>query len=226
MKLFGIFAKHWTPGRVKTRLAAAVGDRAAADFHRVCFCSLLDRFADIAPQQLIGFTPLEKQADFASLAGGRWELLEQTSGDLGHRMAAFFKAGFERAATRVVLIGSDSPTLPAAYVQSAFELLENNEVVLGPSNDGGYYLVGMSRYTPEIFSNICWGSDRVWEATQQRLAEAHVMCAMLPPWYDVDELEDLDRLRDELFRLDGYDALKTVVRDLDELVSKDDKPVD
>ena len=100
-----------------------------------------------------------------------------------------------------MLIGSDSPTLPVEYVESAFRLLRESDVVLGPTEDGGYYLVGASRNAVGIFQNIEWSTSRVWEQTVARLHELQLSYQSLPQWYDVDELADLVRLRDELREL-------------------------
>ncbi|MBI2481637.1 MAG: glycosyltransferase [Planctomycetia bacterium] len=133
-------------------------------------------------------------------------LWPQTQGDLGSRMASFFDDCFRDGAGRVVLIGSDSPTVPTEFVESAFRLLGERDVVLGPTDDGGYYLVGASREVAGIFEHIDWSTERVWDQTVARLGEIGLSCASLPQWYDVDEVKDLERLRDELSLLANDDS--------------------
>ena len=105
-------------------------------------------------------------------------------------MAAFFAAQFENGVRATVLVGTDSPTLPLEFVDQAFDRLEGAEVVLGPATDGGYYLVGCAGRVPPIFEGIAWGESRVLAETIARLSDPACRLAMLPPWYDVDTLDD------------------------------------
>lgn len=196
--LFGVFAKYWQPGAVKTRLAATVGPEAAASLHRAFLATVLQRFRSLAATRILCFAPADRTEEFARLAGADWQLQPQSAGDLGERMASFFRTSFERGCERVVLIGSDSPTLPVACVRQAYELLATHRVVLGPSDDGGYYLIGTSENVPLIFQNIPWSGPLVLAETLRRLEFARIPVAQLPPWYDVDDFEDLRRLAVEL----------------------------
>lgn len=198
MRQLGIFAKYPQPGRVKTRLAASIGDEPACRLYRAFVETLLARFSDVADRRILAFSPPERRAEFEALAGRCWQLAEQSAGDLGQRMQRYFKDAFERGASRVVLLGSDSPTLPVEYVEQAFELLNKISVVLGPSDDGGYYLIGAAERVPPIFDDIAWSSEAVWEQTTNRLRSLGQDFRELPPWYDVDDEKDLRRLRDEL----------------------------
>ncbi len=198
MSLLGIFAKHWTPGAVKTRLAAAVGSQLAAAFHRACVESLLIRLADVADQRVLAVTPPGSVPEFRRIAGPAWRVIAQADGDLGTRMADFFTAAFRDGSHQVVLIGSDSPSLPRAYLARAFELLPDYPVVLGPADDGGYYLVGAAGRVPPMFTGIAWSTAAVFSQTVDRLEQAGWPFAVLPGWYDVDEVPSLLRLRQEL----------------------------
>ncbi|MDA1055067.1 MAG: TIGR04282 family arsenosugar biosynthesis glycosyltransferase [Planctomycetota bacterium] len=198
MDCFGIFAKYWEPSRVKTRLAATLGSESASEIYRHFVSTLVERFRRCADSRVLCFTPEERAAAFGKLAGADWVVKPQSPGDLGTRMTSFFDSCFQNGAERVVLIGSDSPTIPAAHVESAFRLLHETDVVLGPTDDGGYYLVGASRDVAGIFAEIDWSTPRVWQQTVARLGELRLSYETLPQWYDVDELTDLERLRDEL----------------------------
>jgi hypothetical protein len=194
----GIFAKYWEPGGVKTRLARDIGQEAAATLQREFFRTLVHRFGTIAATRVVRFAPPDRRAEFASLTGGNWQLEPQSAGDLGHRMADYFRAAFQRGCERVVLIGSDSPTLPPTVVTDAFERLATDSVVLGPSADGGYYLVGAAGSVPPIFGEVEWSTGSVWDQTRRQLAAARIPYAQLPLWYDVDNVDDLRRLAAEL----------------------------
>jgi glycosyltransferase A (GT-A) superfamily protein (DUF2064 family) len=105
---------------------------------------------------------------------------------------------FAGGSCRVISLNSDGPTLPAAYIERAVALLEQSDVVLGPSEDGGYYLVGLRRPCPDMFLDIAWSTARVAAQTLERAAALGLTVALLPPWYDVDTAADLERLRAEL----------------------------
>ena len=185
----GLFAKRPQPGRVKTRLAAATSPEWAAAVAEAFLRDTLDRLTAVAARRVLAFAPPDARAYFADLAGGRFDLTPQRDGDLGQRMAAFFQEQFAGGAGAVVLVGADSPTLPVAFVEQAFRELGWADIVLGPATDGGYYLVGCAQ-TPPVFDGIDWGSSTVLRDTATRLDDAAGRLAVLPPWYDVDTLDD------------------------------------
>jgi rSAM/selenodomain-associated transferase 1 len=217
--LLGIFAKHWEPGKVKTRLATTIGESHAATLHALFVGSLIERFAAAAERRVVAYWPPEARDCFAGVVQQRWELLPQASGDLGQRMQAFFIAALGRA-ERVVLIGSDSPDLPADYLNQSFELLAERDVVLGPAADGGYYLLGIARRLPPIFERIQWSTRDVWKQTTDRLQAAGIRWHELPPWYDVDELADLAGLRKRLAADASEAALVRLAGDIESLMHK------
>jgi len=135
------------------------------------------------------------------LAGERYELTAQPEGDLGGRMAAFFDSVFQQGASQAVLVGTDSPTLPLSYISRAFEQLEEVDLVLGPATDGGYYLIGLSGSIPSIFQNMNWSRPSVLADTMNRLRGSSWRLGLLPPWYDVDTLDDWQMLRGHLSAL-------------------------
>lgn len=198
MKQLGLFAKYWEPGQVKTRLAASIGDLAASHLHRAFLASSLATFQSFPAERILSYWPPERQSEFAELAGPSWTLWPQQSGNLGARMAAYFAAAANHGQERTVLIGSDSPTLPTATVQEAFDQLKQHDVVIGPARDGGYYLIGCRGANPDIFKEIEWGSGQVFDQTIQRLESSRLSYAVLTPWYDIDRLEDLRTLHQEL----------------------------
>ncbi len=218
--LLGIFAKHWEPGKVKTRLAPAIGESHAATLQALFVAALIDRFHAVGERRVIAYWPPESHGSFAGVVQDRFELLPQTDGDLGQRMQAFFVTALGRA-ERVVLIGADSPDLPAAILTEAFEALSEHNAVLGPAADGGYYLIGLARRLPRIFTGITWSSRNVWKQTTARLHAAGVRWHELPPWYDVDELADLAALRKRLPAAAATDPhLARLAREIESLMHK------
>jgi rSAM/selenodomain-associated transferase 1 len=193
-----MFAKYWQPGSVKTRLAARIGEQRAADVYRAFVFTLLRRFSDVAESRDLVFTPDHQLKEFQSIGTSAWQLHPQGPGDLGARMQRYFQRTLETGATDVVLIGSDSPTLPRRYLDRAFQSLQRANVVLGPSEDGGYYLIGARNVVPPIFAGIDWSTPRVWDQTLEKLNATELTLAVMPTWYDVDSAADLRRLQDEL----------------------------
>ena len=207
MDQFGMFAKYWRPGSVKSRLAATIGELAASEIYRAFLLCLVQRLGNVADRNVLAFSPHQCRDAFASLAGSGWSLIPQIDGDLGCRMQHFFAEAFAQGAQRVVLIGSDSPTIPREYIQQAFDLLRSQSVVLGPTTDGGYYLVGARESVPPIFNEVSWSSPKVWQQTLDHLDSASCSFEILPPWYDIDDDSDLRQLRDELNELVQDDPL-------------------
>ena len=198
MDQLGMFVKYWEPGRVKTRLAASLGDQAASSLYRHFVFALVRRLAAVGQRRVLVYTPAERRPEFEALANEHWSSAPQAGGDLGQRIQAYFADAFQAGATRVLLVGSDSPTLPVEYLQEAFRLLARVPVVLGPADDGGYYLVGAAGSVPPIFAGISWSTPQVWPQTVQRLRDAGCPYGVLPPWYDVDDPAGLRRMVREL----------------------------
>lgn len=191
-----VFVRYPAPGRVKTRLAARIGDEAAARIYDAFVRDLVGRFSgcrfdvrwDVAPPDS-GF------ADRFGVSPERCRL--QSGADLGARMLDAFRATLTDDGGRCVLIGSDTPHLPVERIEEAFSRVEENDVVLGPSLDGGYYLIAMAR-PHDVFSDMTWSVDSVREQTRRRAADLGLSIAELEPDFDVDEPEDLKRLRTAL----------------------------
>ena len=189
-KVLGVFAKCPQPGHVKTRLASATSPAWAAEVADAFLLDFTDKLAALDAERVLAFSPIETEAYFRKRFQARFTLVPQVEGHLGERMAAFFAEQFQTGAERVVLLGADSPTLPVAYVEQAFRELERADVVFGPAMDGGYYLVGCARRAPPIFADSEWSHHRVLAAAVARLCDPAWRVALLPPWYDVDTLQD------------------------------------
>ena len=194
--MLGVFAKFWEAGKVKTRLACDTNNQFAAEVYQTFILSTLQRVSDIAESQVLCVTPAERLADFALVTPPNWTITSQSDGDLGERMNAFFQQAVECQFEKTVLIGTDSPTLPVDMIQKAFEALEVVDCVIGPAVDGGYYLVGCQQQVPPIFEGIRWSSDKVLSQTIEALLGAGYSYELLPPWFDIDTIEDLRELRE------------------------------
>jgi hypothetical protein len=188
-----LFLKPPVPGRVKTRLAKDIGDEAACNIYR----SLADHAMQQAQASGVplvlffdGATRDELPEDWRGAAN---RCLPQQGADLGQRMAAAFSTLFTEGAQQVVLIGSDIPGIDRSYLQQAFQLLVNHDLVIGPAFDGGYCLIGFNRqgFTPAVFSAIPWSTEQVLELSLTRAAKANLTVGLLPTLQDIDTLADL-----------------------------------
>jgi rSAM/selenodomain-associated transferase 1 len=209
MNELALFAKHWRRGHVKTRLAAVVGDEQACELYRCFLRTSLTRLSRQGDRRFLVYSPPASTAEFRQFVGRRsWQLRPQVGGDLGARLSYDVQQSFDSGTARLVILGADSPTVPLDHVGRAFKLLESHEVVLGPTKDGGYYLIGLSRPQPELFAEIDWGTDRVWSQTMERLESVFTSprVAILPRWYDVDRPADLQRLVAELAAAAPFEA--------------------
>jgi len=209
----GVFAKHWTPGFVKKRLAATEGEVRAAKLYNLFLKTTLRRFSTSGERRILGFTPKTKQSEFKILAGSSWTLQPQVVGDLGQRMDYYFQDAFRNGMDHVLLIGSDSPHLPLSFLCQAYQALSWAEVVLGPSRDGGYYLIGLRRPFPELFCEIDWGTSAVWQQTTEKITSRGCPFEELSEWYDIDNREDLDCLLGDLNDPQCVDPHLTWLRD-------------
>ena len=198
MDHLGIFAKYWTPGDVKTRLGHDIGMDAASELYRVMLETTVHRFSDAGDQRTIVFSPPSEREAFTGISGSRWQCEPQAEGDLGERMRQFATRAVNAVAGRVVMLGTDCPHLPRSCVLEAFESLRDVDVVLGPSTDGGYYLVGMRHQVPPIFDGIAWSTPEVFSQTLARLATTELSFTVLPEAFDVDDLAGVEQLDEYL----------------------------
>jgi len=187
-----VFLKHPRPGGVKTRLAAAIGAEAAAALYRALAEEVLEATTPAVGdyERLVFFDPPESLPEMREwLPGVR--LMAQSGPDLGARMADAFARAFARGARRVAIVGTDAPGLSRDTVREALSALGVADVVLGPADDGGYYLIGLRAPHPGLFASIEWSTPSVREQTLARAAAAGLSVREIGPLRDVDTLEDL-----------------------------------
>ena len=185
-------------GKVKTRIAAALDDDRAVELYR---CALHDTLAlalsvvvDDVAHVLSYAPPTENAHRYFEQAAPEFALIPQQGVTLGKRIT-YTLGLLLKNHTPVVLIGSDSPDLPAHLITRAFEILRGTtDVVLGPANDGGYYLIGVRAMHPVLFERIDWSTAIVAQQTRARAVEAGLHLVELPPWHDLDTVADLQAL--------------------------------
>ena len=215
-----VMAKAPRSGRVKTRLSPPLTlDQTAA--LNICFLrDTTENLATIAQGAgLISYTPVGDEALFAGLLPETFALVPQRGDGFGERLLAAAQDILALGYGSVCLIDSDSPTVPAAAYAQAVQALAapGDRVVLGPSHDGGYYLIGLKQPHPEPFERISWSTSNVLAETRQRCAETNLELIELPLWYDVDDAVTLALLESELLHaqppdfisLPGYSAPHT-----------------
>lgn len=190
-----VFTRYPEPGKAKTRLIPALGEIGAAELHRHMAEHTLNQARDLRSQLPIAieiqFTGGD-ESQMSAWLGSDLAYRQQGSGDLGDRLSQAFVSAFDRGFQSVVVIGTDCPELDASVLLTAFEQLQHHDLVLGSAADGGYYLIGLRRYVPELFQGIAWSSDRVFAQTctiAQQLGLS--VSTKLPVLRDVDYPEDL-----------------------------------
>lgn len=213
--VLGIFVKEPVAGKVKTRLGAEIGCEESAHLYKLFVKDLVTRFHCLPDKLIMGYAPNNSSAkewvnslfahDLSSAEASRMTKKEswpQPDGELGERISAYFKHAFKSPDTEsVVLIGSDSPTIPLEYVQQAFEWLYQKDCVIGPSADGGYYLIGLRSSCSELFKEIRWSGAEVLGQTVEKIKKADLSLKLLPVWYDIDSRDDLQMLKGHLSAL-------------------------
>ncbi len=205
-----VMAKDPRAGGSKTRLAASAGLTAAqtADLAEAFVHDTLRTAQQVADAEVwVCHAPPDSAARFAAWAP-RARILAQVAGDLGARMRAAFAAAFESGPARVVMIGSDTPHLPAERIEAAFARLDAARVVLGPATDGGYYLVGLDAPAPALFEGIAWSTPDVLAETRERARNGGLELALLDELRDVDDAADLAELARSI-RPDGEPCPRT-----------------
>lgn len=197
-----MFAKAPIPGKVKTRLASTIGFELAAAYHAAFLVDLSSTLGKLRQQNpsVRTFLSHAGQRDHHTLSRIISEGLQpeaQADGDLGERLDACARAHLEpgqHQASKLIIIGSDSPTLSVEHFQDAIEALDRVDVVFGPSFDGGYYLVGMRTHAPIIFEDIEWSTPLVLARSLQQCRRGALSYELLEFYYDVDTIDDLRTL--------------------------------
>jgi len=179
-----VFLKAPRIGTVKTRLAAAVGDRQALRLYRVMAVRTLAAARASGLETTIWFAPADAAGEMHRWLGDSWQLRPQCSGDLGARLS--HAAGAVEHGRAWMAIGADCPRLTAEVLHQASSVLARGQIAIGPTADGGYYLVGGTAPLPDLFTAIPWSTSRVLLKTRERLRRTGL------PWHELVELRDVD----------------------------------
>lgn len=201
--LLVIFAKAPIEGQVKTRLCPPLTLAQATELARCFLVDTVERACALPEVQVyMAIIPADSEAVFRALLPFPVKYIAQRGNSLGERELNIFLDLQQNEASRIVLIGSDIPTLPTAHLQEAFAQLEDThcDAVFGPSNDGGYYLVGMGEAHPALFKDITWSTPTVMSETLAQARRHNLNIVLVPQWYDVDDAQDLQHLVAELTR--------------------------
>ncbi len=231
-RILVVMAKYPRPGSVKTRLCPPLNHQSAALLSLAFIRDAIGLAEGVScDARYLAVHPEYLAASLKEEIGSEMAVIPQEGNDLGERMfsvvrRAFFEGTWKsalRASDRavdgkhLVIIGSDSPTLPIDFVNLAFVRLQEFDLAIGPSSDGGYYLIGMSKPVREIFEGVEWGSDGALQQTMKKAKMAGLSVCELPEWYDIDTPKDLSRLKAELAR--RHDVAKNTRAILDRLHS-------
>ncbi|MGI9174452.1 MAG: TIGR04282 family arsenosugar biosynthesis glycosyltransferase [Rhodothermales bacterium] len=193
-----VFAKAPVPGHVKTRLTSVLTEEEAARLYAAFLRDALDQYTALGMDvRLYWGSPPDAVPD--DLAPADVQAFEQQGEGLGARMQRAFLETFAAGYERVIIIGTDHPTLPSAFIEQAFAALQEPlAVTIGPSEDGGYYLLGMNEFYPQLFADMEYSHADVFRETLARAGGTSAALTVLPPWYDVDTPDALRRLRADL----------------------------
>ncbi len=191
-----LFLRAPEKGRVKTRLAAHLGDEAVLALYRSFVLDILGMLSRTGYPVILFGHPANKIDDIVSWLGPDLPCRPQTGDTLGDKMANAFAAVFSEGYHQALLIGSDIPDLPPRIIHKSFSALDMEGAALGPSIDGGYYLIGFRKtnFAKDVFENISWSTEMVLEETLAKFRKKKIPLRLLEPWQDMDTIEDLSAL--------------------------------
>jgi len=194
-----VMAKWPEPGNVKTRLCPPLTPEKAAELYEALFLDTISLVSGIEHTDVfVAYDPDTALNFFSRILPATVKFIPQGRGDLGNRLSGVSSIVFSYGYKKVIMLASDTPHLAQECIRRAFTRLDDTEVILGPCDDGGYYLIGLRFPAPEVFEGIPWSTSRVLNLTIQRAREAGMTCELLPSCYDIDTWEDAERLKKDL----------------------------
>ena len=186
-------------GNVKTRLQNILAPEECESLAEAFLKDAVNKAHTACENVFIAFFPPEEIQKLKKILPDESNFIEQTGENLGEKMSNAFQFVFQQKTDSVVMIGTDSPTFPFDYIEQAFEFLEtNSEIVLGKTDDGGFYLIGLRTLRREIFANVAWSSPKTFEQVFENVRNLGLHLRETPGWYDVDEEHDLIKLKKEI----------------------------
>jgi len=187
--LLMIFIKNPVEGEVKTRLGSSIGSTNALQIYKKLLTHTREVALKVETNRQVWYSSMIDHRD--SWNKERFDKKLQSGSDLGERMSVAFQKAFEDGYEKVVIIGSDCADITSRHIKDAFHALNTKDAVIGPSKDGGYYLLGIRKYTPDIFSGISWSTQEVFEQTVSRFEHLGLSYSVLDVLNDIDTIEDL-----------------------------------
>jgi len=184
-----IFVRNPISGQVKTRLAKDIGDERALEIYQQLLQHTLEITRSLSFRKFIYYADEVSDYDLWSVPG--YTKRKQNGNDLGERMLNSFKELFDQGFTQIIIIGSDCLQLKMETLEEALALLESNNAVIGPARDGGYYLLGLTKFYPELFINKPWSTDKVFAKTIEDFIDLGISYAFLEELSDIDTVADL-----------------------------------
>ena len=186
------FTRNPELGKVKTRLAKTIGNPSALAIYKKLLKHTESVLKPLTCDKAVYYSVKIRVNDIWD--SNMYQKHQQNGDDLGERMANAFKNGFKSDYQKIIIVGSDLYDLKTAHINQAFEALENNDVVLGPAEDGGYYLLGMKQFYPKLFQNKNWGTSSVLKDTLENLEQENVF--LLDTLNDIDVMDDIEQYND------------------------------
>lgn len=224
-----IFAKEPKKDKVKTRLQGYLSKTQCVNLYKAFLRDTLDLAEKIACEhKIIAYDSHGESPRYLKKIAPRYTFYKQKGECLGERMYNAFKFAKSTGASKIVVIGSDSPALPASSVRKAFGLLDRADLVLGPSFDGGYYLIGLKSPCVGLFKGITWSSPTVFRDTIKNAQKLKKRVALLDKRYDIDDAKDLFRLKKDLSKIKNRSVArwtKKIMNSVIQLTDKNDKIV-
>lgn len=200
--VIALMAKQPQVGQTKTRLVPALSPQQAVAMSEALLLDSIALIRDLDwADMALAITPFESKPYFEGITPPGTRLVPVVGEHIGECLVQAINMLLTIGYSKALLLNSDSPTLPPEFLVQAAGLLEHVDLVLGPAEDGGYYLIGMSRPHPGLFEGIAWSTEMVLAQTLDRARELGLNSALTPPWRDVDTADDLARFQDELQNL-------------------------
>lgn len=219
-----VFAKEPKKGKVKTRLREYLTQGLCVNLYKAFLRDTVEIVKEVnCKKKIIAYESNGRAPRYLKAIAAPFEFYGQRGRNLGERMHNAFKFAKDTGAAKIVIIGSDSPILPASSIKEAFGLLGRSDVVLGPCFDGGYYLIGLKSPCSGLFKGIKWSSSRVLKATLKNAWKLKKRVALLEKRYDIDDISALFRLRRDLHKLENKDIARWTRKFFDSVIQLTDK---
>ena len=188
-------------GNVKTRLQPFLTAEECVALSEAFLNDAAAKAKTVCENVILAYSPREEINALRKFLPSQSIFVEQTGRDLGQRMFNAFDFAFDQKTDSVVMIGTDSPTFPFDFLEQAFEFLEtNSDAVLGKTEDGGFYLIGLRKPQSEIFENVAWSSSETFEQVYKNIQHRKLHLREVPSWYDVDTPNDFEKMQKEILR--------------------------